>query len=146
MTTISLTVAQPQTPDFSLAANPTSLTVNRGASGTSTIAITRTGGFTGSGYVNFPALGVLLEFRNVDGGAGGNRTLRIRYSLGASGSRTGALVINGAARNITFNSTLSWTTWATQDVTVALAAGSTNTIQLQSNGQDLANIDLIEIR
>jgi xyloglucan-specific exo-beta-1,4-glucanase len=46
-TTINLTVNQPQTPDFSLTANPTSLTVNRGASGTSTVTVTRTGGFTG---------------------------------------------------------------------------------------------------
>src|SRR5215468_10239451 len=46
--TISLTVAQPQTPDFSLSPNPSSLTINRGASGTSAITITRSGGFTGS--------------------------------------------------------------------------------------------------
>jgi uncharacterized membrane protein len=46
MTTISLTVNQSQTPDFSLTPNPTSLTVNRGASGTVAIAITRSGGFT----------------------------------------------------------------------------------------------------
>jgi rhamnogalacturonan endolyase len=104
------------------------------------------GGFIGTGYVNFPLLGGILEFRNVDGGAGGSRTLRIRYALGVSASRTGALVVNGAARNITFNSTLAWTTWTTQDVTVSLNAGTTNTIQLQSNGQDLANIDQIAIR
>ena len=35
-------------PDFALAASPNSLVVNRGASGTSTITITRIGGFTGS--------------------------------------------------------------------------------------------------
>ena len=57
------------------------------------------GGFSGSGYVNFPALGGILEFRNVDGGAGGNRTLRVRFALGASGARTGALLVNGASRN-----------------------------------------------
>jgi rhamnogalacturonan endolyase len=104
------------------------------------------GGFTGSGYVNFPALGGTLEFRSVDGGTGGSRTLRIRFALGASASRTGALVVNGAARNVTFDSTLSWTSWATQDLTVNLSAGTANTIQFQSNGQDLANIDQIEVR
>jgi hypothetical protein len=49
-------VNQPQTPDFTLSANPTSLTVNRGASGTSAITVTRTGGFTSS--VAFSASGL----------------------------------------------------------------------------------------
>src|SRR5262245_15945133 len=34
-------------PDFSVSPNPSSLTINRGASGTSTITIARTGGSTG---------------------------------------------------------------------------------------------------
>ena len=38
----------PPTPDFALSASPASLTINRGASGTSTITITRSGGFTGA--------------------------------------------------------------------------------------------------
>jgi aminopeptidase S len=53
---ISLTVNAPPTPDFTLSANPASLTINRGAMGTSTINITRTGGFTGS--VAFTASGL----------------------------------------------------------------------------------------
>jgi hypothetical protein len=53
---ISLTVSQPATPDFSVSANPASLTINRGASGTSTITITRSGGFTGG--VAFSASGL----------------------------------------------------------------------------------------
>src|SRR4029434_9197588 len=39
--------ATPQA-DFALSVNPTSLTINRGASGTATVTITRSGGFTGS--------------------------------------------------------------------------------------------------
>jgi hypothetical protein len=128
-------------PDAPVAYEAESAVAGGGAAPESTNA-----GFSGSGYINFPALGGLLEFRNVDGGAGGSRTLRIRFALGASGSRTGALVVNGAARSVTFNSTLSWTSWTTQDISVTLNAGTSNTIQFQSNGQDLANIDLIEIR
>ena len=57
------------------------------------------GGFTGSGYVNFPANGGFLEFRNVDGGAGGSATLRLRFALGVTASRTGRiLVVTGRAR------------------------------------------------
>ncbi|MBO0857163.1 MAG: endo-1,4-beta-xylanase [Chloracidobacterium sp.] len=39
--------ATPTTPDFALSANPSNLIVNLGASGTSAITITRSGGFTG---------------------------------------------------------------------------------------------------
>ncbi|MBO0857167.1 MAG: hypothetical protein J2P21_01675, partial [Chloracidobacterium sp.] len=47
MTSVVLTVIDAQTPDFGLSASPANLTVNRGASGMSTIAVARTGGFTG---------------------------------------------------------------------------------------------------
>jgi len=43
-------------PDFTLSANPSSLTVNQGASAASTLSITRVGGFTGS--VAFSATGL----------------------------------------------------------------------------------------
>lgn len=104
------------------------------------------GGFTGSGYINFPASGGFLEFRNVDGGAGGTKTLRFRYALGVTTSRTGQLILNGATQNITFNTTGAWTTWSTKDVVVTLNPGTTNTVRLQTNGQDLANIDELQIQ
>jgi hypothetical protein len=47
-TTVSLTVNAVATPDFSLSASPSSLTVKQGTTGTSTITETPTGGFTGS--------------------------------------------------------------------------------------------------
>jgi hypothetical protein len=52
----NVTVNPPVNPDFSLSANPTSLTVNQGASGTSTITVTRLNGFTNS--VSFSASGL----------------------------------------------------------------------------------------
>lgn len=102
------------------------------------------GGFAGSGYVNFPPSGGFLEFRNVDGASGGTRTLRFRVALGVTSTRTGRLVVNGAGQNITFNPTGSWTTWVDVNVSVALNAGTTNTIRLESNGQDLANVDQLQ--
>src|SRR5262245_4975714 len=62
--TINLTVNQPQTPDFTLSASPTSLNVARGASGTSTITITRTGGFTDAVTLSSsaPPAGVTISF------------------------------------------------------------------------------------
>src|SRR5215510_1048168 len=47
-TTINLTINQPPPPDFTLSANPASLTINRNASGTSAITITRISGFPDS--------------------------------------------------------------------------------------------------
>jgi rhamnogalacturonan endolyase len=103
------------------------------------------GGFNGTGYINFSANGGFLQFSTVDGGTGGNTTLRIRYALGVTGSRTGQLIINGVAQNITFNPTGSWTTWAGIVVNVNLAPGGGNQIIFQSTGQDLANIDEIRV-
>ena len=101
---------------------------------------TTNGGYHGTGYVNSSTTGGSMTFNNVNGGAGGGQTLTFRYAL-ASGTRTGSLVVNGVAQNITFNSTGAWTTWVTQNVTVTLKSGTTNTIALDSTGQDLANID-----
>jgi hypothetical protein len=55
-TSISLTVNAVATPDFSLSASPSSLTVTQGTSGNSTITETPSGGFTGS--VNLSASGL----------------------------------------------------------------------------------------
>jgi rhamnogalacturonan endolyase len=103
------------------------------------------GGFNGTGYVNFSANGGFLQFNNVDGGASGATTMRIRYALGVTSSRTGQLTVNGAPQSITFSPTGAWTTWAVLVVNVNLAPGGGNTIIFQSTGQDLANIDQIQV-
>ncbi|HEX5084605.1 MAG TPA: carbohydrate-binding protein [Blastocatellia bacterium] len=113
--------------------------------GGGSVTETTNGGFNGTAYINFSSNGGFLQFNNVNGGSGGATTLRIRYALGVSGSRTGQLTINGASQNITFNSTGSWTTWAVMTVNVNLNSGSGNTIRFQSTGQDLANIDQIQV-
>jgi xyloglucan-specific exo-beta-1,4-glucanase len=110
-TTISLTVAQPPTPDFSLAANPTSLTVNRGASGTSTITITRTGGFTGAVALSASGLpsGVSASF-NPASATGTSSVLTLTASgtatLGAATvtvTGTGGSLTRTASINLTVN-------------------------------------------
>ncbi len=99
------------------------------------------GGYNGTGYVNFPASGGTLEFQNVNGGTGGSQTIRFRNALGVTTARTGQLTINGSTQNITFDPTGAWTTWLYKDVVVTLNSGTSNTIRLTTNGQDLANID-----
>jgi len=112
--------------------------------GGSTIDTNHTG-YNGTGFVNFPTNGGYVEYQNADGGSGGTKTLVFRYALGAASSRTGQLIINGVTQNITFTTTGNWNTWATMNVTVTLNAGTTNTIRLQSTGQDLANQDEMTI-
>jgi rhamnogalacturonan endolyase len=104
------------------------------------------GGYIGTGYVNSSASGGFSQNAGVDGRGGGSKTLRIRFALGATAARTGQLVVNGAATNITFQPTGAWTAWQNQTVTVSLNNNTSNTIRFQSTGQDLANIDEIEIQ
>jgi hypothetical protein len=63
-TSISLTVNATATPNFSLSASPSSLTVKQGTSGSSTITVTPSGGFTGSVTFSNSALpsGVTASF------------------------------------------------------------------------------------
>ena len=90
------------------------------------------------------ATGGFAEIGNVDGRGGGAKTMRIRFALGAAANRTGRLLVNGAAQDITFAPTGAWTTWVTMNVSVTLNNGS-NVIRFESNGQDLGNVDQIEI-
>ncbi|MFC4314261.1 hypothetical protein ACFPN2_34675 [Steroidobacter flavus] len=116
-----------------------------GAMGGGTVFEDKNAGFNGTGYVNASTSGGFSQINNVDGRGGGSKTLRIRSALGVTAARTGRLVVNGLATNITFNSTGTWTAWTTQDVSVTLTNSTTNTIRFESTGQDLANIDQVEI-
>jgi lysophospholipase L1-like esterase len=114
-------------------------------SGTGTIVESTNSGYNGTGYINFPTTGGTLTFNNVNGGNGGARTLRFRFALAGSSARTGQLVVNGTTTNITFSTTGAWTTWTTIDVSASLNSGTGNTIQLKSNGSDLANVDELTV-
>lgn len=98
-------------------------------------------GFRGTGFINSASTGSHIEWSGIDGGIGGASTLSFRFALGATGSRTGRLLINGVSDPITFPPTGAWNSWQTLSVPANLAAGSTNTIRLESTGQDLANVD-----
>jgi len=127
---------QPGTPTYQL---------ETASLGGGTVSESTNSGFIGSGYANFSTTGGFAQVNNADGRGGGSHAIRIRYALGATASRTGRVLVNGVAQNITFNPTGGWTTWATQNVTFTFNNGTVNTIRFESNGQDLANIDQIEI-
>ena len=102
-------------------------------------------GFAGNGYVNFPATGGYVEWPNVDGMAGGTRTIRFRYALSGTSTqtRTMSLAINGVPRDITFvpSDPSSLEKYGYFSVTAPLNKGITHTIRLQSTGMDAPNID-----
>lgn len=102
-------------------------------------------GFNGTGFYNFPTTNGLLRFDQVDGGQSGMTTIRFRYALGTSSSRTGTLIVNGQAQSITFSPTGAWNIWSLYETTVPMNPDNQNTLSLLSTGQDLANIDELQV-
>ena len=124
---------------------PTTLQAETATLGGGAVSETTNAGYNGTGYVNAPATGGTITFNGVSGNGGGAKTLAIRYALNGTASRTGNLTVNGTTSPISFAPSGGWTTWATHNVSVTLNNNSTNTIQLASTGNDLANIDQITI-
>jgi hypothetical protein len=103
-------------------------------------------GFAGNGYVNLPTTGGYVTFANVDGLTGGTRTLVIRYANGGTAPRTVSVTVDGVAGNVTFPVTGSWNDYRQMTLTTSLSSGTTNTVRIQSTGQDGPNVDEIETR
>jgi hypothetical protein len=129
-TQINLTVNAPATPNFTLAASPATLTVNRGASGTSTITITRTGGFTSSVALSASGLpsGVTASF-NPASTTGTSSTLTLTASSTATlGAAT--ITVTGTGGSLTRTTTIGLTvnsgTSGTGGVTVTPAVTSSS--------------------
>jgi hypothetical protein len=106
---------------------------------------TNRAGFNGAGFLNFPPTGGFAQFNSINGGGGGAKTISFRFANGGTAARAGSLLVNGVAQNISFATTGGWTNWTTHNVTVTLSSGSANTIRLESNGADLANIDELTV-
>jgi rhamnogalacturonan endolyase len=102
--------------------------------------------FNGAAYVNFPQNGGTLEWADLDIGGGGAATLRFRYALGGTTARTGQLIVNGIAQDITFAPTGGFSSWQTMSIPLTLGAYESLTVRLASTGQDLANIDELQVR
>jgi hypothetical protein len=121
-TTLSLTVNAPPPPDFTLSASPSNLTVNRGASGASTIAITRTGGFTSSVALSASGLpsGVTATF-NPTSTTGGSSALTLAASSTAATGMT-SVTINGSGGGLTRSTTLILTVNAPPPTDFTLSA------------------------
>jgi len=105
-TTLILTV---NAQGFTLSASPASLTVNRGASGVSTITITRTGGFTGGVALSATGLpsGVTATF-NPASATGTSSALTLSASSAAT-TGTVNITVSGAGGGLSRSTTLSLT-------------------------------------
>src|SRR5262245_15616958 len=121
-TTLSLTVNAPPPPDFTLSASPSNLTVNRGATGASTITITRTGGFTSAVALSASGLpsGVTATF-NPTSTTGGSSSLTLAASSTAATGMT-SITINGSGGGLTRGATLILTVNAPPPTDFTLSA------------------------
>jgi kumamolisin len=104
--TVSLTVTAVGAGNFTLSASPTSLTVRRGAHGTSTITITRSGGFAGSVTLSASGLGSGTTAAFSPNPATGTSTVTFTASSAATtGTRT--ITITGVSGSLTHTTTIS---------------------------------------
>ncbi len=101
-------------------------------------------GFNGNGFYNF-ATNSYIEFINIGGNNGGNYMLVYRYALGNT-ARTGSLVVNGVAQNLTMNNTGAFTTYIYDSVLITLNSDFTNTIRFAATGSDFGNLDEIIVK
>lgn len=104
-------------------------------------------GHTGTGFANTNnavGAGVIWSIRVP---SAGYYTMTWRYAHGATDSRPGTLLVNGAAAatNIGFPVTGAWTTWAEVSAIVSLGAGP-QTLRLEgTNSGGLTNIDYLMV-
>jgi hypothetical protein len=119
--TLLVTVSSQATPSFALATSPASLTINPGGSGTSTVTITSSGGFTGSVALSASSLpaGVTATFNPAS--TTGSSTLTLAAS-GASGTGTSTVYVTGASGALSQQTTLLVTVNAPTTPSFALAA------------------------
>jgi subtilase family serine protease len=113
-TTLALTVNSTATPNFTIAASPTSVTVTQGASGTSTITITSTGGFNSATTLSATGLptGVTAAFSTnpVTPAANGSATSTLTLTASSSATVGAATVtITGTSGSTTHSTTIALT-------------------------------------
>ena len=122
-TTVGLTVSA--TPNFALSASPTSLTVARGGSGTSTITIAPQNGFTGSVTLAASGLpsGVTAAFSPNPGTTSSTMTVKASAFAGASSS---TVTITGTSGTLSHTTTVSLTVTTGGTANFSLAASPTS--------------------
>jgi hypothetical protein len=107
-TTVSLTVNAVATPNFSLSASPTSVSVTQGGTGSSTVTVTPSGGFTGSVTLSASGLpsGVTASF----GTNPTTSTSVITFTASTTATLgTATVTVTGTSGTLTHTTTISLT-------------------------------------
>ncbi|QGQ95011.1 DUF4038 domain-containing protein [Paenibacillus psychroresistens] len=89
-------------------------------------------------------VGAYSQISNVNGAAGGNATLKIRFANGSGSTKSLSLYINGVKLlQNSFANTGSWNTFAdTASISITLNSGTSNTIKLQRDAADTPAADI----
>jgi subtilase family serine protease len=131
-TTLALTVSSTATPNFTIAASPSSVTITQSTSGTSTITITSTGGFSSATTLSATGLpsGVTAAFSTnpVTPAANGSVTSTLTLTASATATVGAATVtITGTSGSLTHSTTIALTVNAssgTKNFTIAVSPSS----------------------
>jgi kumamolisin len=131
-TTLALTVNSSATPNFSVSASPTSVTVTQGSSGTSTITVTSTGGFNSATTLSASGLpsGVTATFSTNPVTPPANGSVTSTLTLTASSSATvgaATVTITGTSGSTAHSTTIALTVNAssgTPNFTLSLSPSS----------------------
>jgi uncharacterized membrane protein len=111
----ALAGTQTQTPDFAIAANPGALTVAQGSSGSSSISISATGGFSSSVSLagsNMPS-GVTVQFNPTS--VSGSQTSTATFTVASSAQAgTYSITITGTSGSLSHSTSVNLTVGATQ--------------------------------
>jgi kumamolisin len=131
-TTLALTVNSSATPNFSVSASPTSVTVTQGSSGTSTITVTSTGGFNSATTLSASGLpsGVTATFsvNPVTPPANGSASSTLTLTASSSATvGTATVTITGTSGSTSHSTTITLTVTAssgTPNFTLSLSPSS----------------------
>jgi hypothetical protein len=102
-------------------------------------------GYTGSGFVGGYVdanKGNARTTFSVSAGTAGSYLLGLRYANGTTATMSLSLYVNGTRiRQVVLAPTANWDTWATENETVALTAG-TDSVAYRFDASDLGNVNL----
>jgi uncharacterized membrane protein len=141
--TIALTITAAATPDFTVSASPTSLSVVQGSSGSSTISTTVSGGFNAVVSLSVSGLpaGVTASFNPSSIPAPGNGSATLTFSASstaATGTATVTVNANGGGSAHTTTIALTITAAATPDFTVSASPSSLSVAQGSSGSSTIS--------
>ena len=142
-TVVTFTITAPVANDFSITANPASLSLVQGANGTSTISTAVTSGSaeTVSLTVNGTPAGATATLSPTSVTAGGSSTLTVGAGTAAPGTYT--LTITGTAPSATHNTSVSLTVTAappSDDFSISASPTSLSLVQGQSGTSTISTV------